>query len=568
MIKTNDKESLRSVSAALKKHLPGDVANDIIIQLAAKDSKRIFDFLDYSLSAKTIPLATYEELKKMLSSFLNVKVEDREIYRTPEEEEIRSKPVDSPRVETIRKYFTDENGKKIETDSHAKFYDQLSKVPYVSEDERGHHHGEGSEIAWPSERDHLFGDPKHPSIAKEQVLNLIKIANIADDNGMYEEADALTTLIPKIKTAQYEGFQQHCIQNTRAFENSVRQKMETKTPHDSWWETLEEYQESLMGNHSDFLSKYASVQTASSSGNFDIEVSNLLLEEITEKMEHGQEPGVAVLSTMEDIKSGRYAENNINKANHIIEAIKKNEKADKEIVEAGIWNNLKRQVGLGWPSTQDLIDKLVGIDTKTIDVIQNHISGGVPLLKRDLIQLISGYASPLYELSVLLNSFMPGLGVKPVPSPDSLPVDPATNGIETKSLESYINRIEYMIRMTTQEVVKKLDKARDENGGKVPNSEQQQNVSQQGSTQQPNQNLQQGQNQGVQQQTINQTGTQGQQQSAPTISPAGQGFIAHLNDKSRGKDRLQEIKDIRGKLSGHKEALDFLNEFIRTHYVK
>jgi len=197
-----------------------------------------------------------------------------------------------------------------------------------------------------------------------------KIAKLADDAdvaGLEEHADALSGLLPKmglLKMAQYEGSQHYWIMNGRAFEKSWREKRKKKhtddssyhgddpdfyrSAHDCWWETLEEYQESLLGDHKEWLQKYAGKrrkkdgkETEEGSGmgpsttmsremqekhremesegespgegivNWLDEQNKrasglVLMEKIAGRMEKGSSPGVAFYQSMEEMISGKY----------------------------------------------------------------------------------------------------------------------------------------------------------------------------------------------------------------------------------------------------------------------
>jgi len=106
------------------------------------------------------------------------------------------------------------------------------------------------------------------------------IADIADEVGCYDEADAIAALLPKIniiRQAQYESGQNYWLLNQRAFERAWRIKREkaglsqaTPTTPDNfrsaqecWFEVLEEYQDALLGNDADMLSKYAATDNPS-----------------------------------------------------------------------------------------------------------------------------------------------------------------------------------------------------------------------------------------------------------------------------------------------------------------
>ena len=110
--------------------------------------------------------------------------------------------------------------------------------------------------------------------AAEAISRLLELADKADEAGLTKHADAIAALLPSMRimrAAQYEGFQNYWVANGRAFEKSYWQKRQKKklsdgepktaedynSAHEAWFDTLEEYQKGLLGNHEDFLSKFA-----------------------------------------------------------------------------------------------------------------------------------------------------------------------------------------------------------------------------------------------------------------------------------------------------------------------
>lgn len=112
----------------------------------------------------------------------------------------------------------------------------------------------------------------------EQVIkDLADVADIADEVGNYDEADAVAKLLSKanmVRLAQYEGGQNYWTLNQRAFERAWRIKREKagltqtapttpdqfKSAQECWLEVLEEYQDALLGNDAEMLSKYAAAE--------------------------------------------------------------------------------------------------------------------------------------------------------------------------------------------------------------------------------------------------------------------------------------------------------------------
>lgn len=118
----------------------------------------------------------------------------------------------------------------------------------------------------------------------EIVSGMLGLADAADAAGTPEVADAIAGVLPSmglLKTAQYEGVQHYHLMNGRAFEKAWKEKRKKKptddsqyhfendgndyykSAHDCWWDVLEEYQDALMGNHEEWLKRYASSEPMS-----------------------------------------------------------------------------------------------------------------------------------------------------------------------------------------------------------------------------------------------------------------------------------------------------------------
>jgi len=102
-----------------------------------------------------------------------------------------------------------------------------------------------------------------PEVIQKLMESLLGMADFADEQGMREEADALSALIADvkmIKAAQYEGFQNYWLANTRAFELAFKnrfesQKEDKKSFHQAWMETLQDYMDSLLGPQTEYIGK-------------------------------------------------------------------------------------------------------------------------------------------------------------------------------------------------------------------------------------------------------------------------------------------------------------------------
>jgi hypothetical protein len=103
-----------------------------------------------------------------------------------------------------------------------------------------------------------------PEVLEKLMQSLLGMADVADEQGLREEADTLSALIPDVKmmkAAQYEGFQNYWIANSRAFELSFKQRLEAqkedkKSYQRAWMETLQDYMDSLLGPQTEFIGKH------------------------------------------------------------------------------------------------------------------------------------------------------------------------------------------------------------------------------------------------------------------------------------------------------------------------
>lgn len=110
------------------------------------------------------------------------------------------------------------------------------------------------------------------------IQAMLDVADVADEIGCYEQADAISGLLSQaklVRTAQYEGPQNYFILNQRAFERAWRIKREKKglsqkapimpedfnSAQECWLDVLSEYQDALLGEDAEMLSKYAAKET-------------------------------------------------------------------------------------------------------------------------------------------------------------------------------------------------------------------------------------------------------------------------------------------------------------------
>lgn len=264
-----------------------------------------------------------------------------------------------------------------------------------------------------------YGEEMLASRVPELATKIAELADLADAEGLMGEADRLSAALPRmglLKLAQYEGVQHYWLQNGRAFEKAWREKRKLKatddtefhgndpeyyrSAHECWWETLEEYQDSLNGNHEEWLSKYAAKkdkkeeEEASMGGDGSATMSKAMQEhhkkmeeqgktpgqgivewlneqnkkaagrelvtKISQKIEEGSSPGVAFYSAMEEMLDGKYCQDILSDISQAIDGVKKaarNEDTLQKAAQVGdflkdMWTGIKGHQGWGGGATQ------------------------------------------------------------------------------------------------------------------------------------------------------------------------------------------------------------------------
>lgn len=151
------------------------------------------------------------------------------------------------------------------------------------------------------------------------IESLLTLADKADEIGEFKKADAISSVLSKsslLKLAQYEGFQQYCILNTRAFQQAWKEKYlkskkadpsgaetdeEKSSAQEAWLDVLAEYQEALLGNQEKFLESYAS----KSNFEHNDKVSRVFMDLVMEKISNSVHPGISILKTLDEMRDGR-----------------------------------------------------------------------------------------------------------------------------------------------------------------------------------------------------------------------------------------------------------------------
>jgi len=246
-------------------------------------------------------------------------------------------------------------------------------------------------------------------LAYQQVVEyLLGLADAADDAGLTKEADAIAAVLPEariLKVAQYEGGTHYWLQNGRAFERAwmLKRRMkprpegipeeDRKSAQDTWFEVLAEYHESLMGDHKEFLSKYAAKEEveramdgaggggsgavmgpgqialhkkvkdkSKDEGETEGEAWSKWLEEhqedhraagiylfkkISAKIGAGEAPGVALYEAIDDMASGREATTFLARMGEAVKQVEAAaEKAGREdlVKNSQFWQGMMQQV--------------------------------------------------------------------------------------------------------------------------------------------------------------------------------------------------------------------------------
>ena len=302
------------------------------------------------------------------------------------------------------------------------------------------------------------------------INSMLEIADLADEAGLLKEADTISGILPAIrtvKTAQYEGFQNYWIANGRAFEMAYKEKRmkgETdpekfRSPQEVWFEVLEEYQNSLLTNQADFISKYAKKDFSI----IDRSASEILLSQIYPKLESGMAPGVAFYESLESLANGKHIDVVSNRVGAslktILEAAKKSnkislvDKTEAVLKEAGWLDDLKRNVvQKTWDSdygnpTTNIVNRILPQRNQIIGELNKLLratSGGTPLSVDQFHKVIGPVAKDITEISnrAKLTRIT---SVPPLPNTDVASsagtLDPTKLGAYIRNLSSFLNHV-------------------------------------------------------------------------------------------------------------------------------
>lgn len=270
---------------------------------------------------------------------------------------------------------------------------------------------------------------------------LLSLADAADEAGLHEEADRIAVVLPAIKslkTAQYEGVHNYWIANGRAFELAWKNKRKTsedpskyRSANDCWWEVLEEYQKSLLGDQKDFIAKYAGRQAVLP----DKASAQLLVSKISKKISQGSSPGVSLYESIEEMASGDHAKMVSYSIKEVLKGIaasakakgneKVAEKADSMLKEAGFWDfmsGLAHPVdwaarAIGGTEIQQLasqIQKQIPMLDQLEQRIESQAAGGGQVNVVDIKQSLQPFLTALFQYNGLAQQA--GVAIPKLPS--------------------------------------------------------------------------------------------------------------------------------------------------------
>lgn len=320
-------------------------------------------------------------------------------------------------------------------------------------------------------------EPMSDEIPYEEMLDsILEVADLADDAGLLQASDRLACIMPAIRTiklAQYEGFQNYWVANGRAFEMAYKQKRsngktnpeEFRSPHEVWWEILDEYQSGLLTNHGDFIAKYA----GRDSNKANNAASQILMQQVSKRVEAGSSPGVAVYEAIDELSTGKHVKI---VADSVSEALKGVATAARDgghqLVEekasslaaktAGWFGNLIRKLpgfqDYGNPTTS-YVTKIEGWKARLIADLNNLSKAAAtnPVNVQDFYKVIAPIYPAIAEFAdraKLVNI----RGVPALPDPENVinagQVDPAKLG-------EFSNQVQSVLQFVSPDMAQKID---------------------------------------------------------------------------------------------------------------
>ena len=333
--------------------------------------------------------------------------------------------------------------------------------------------------------------------------SLLDVADMADEAGLYDEADKVASILSAVKTvkvAQYEGFQNYWIANGRAFELAYRDKRakgkgndvsKFRSPHEVWFEILDEYQNSLLSNQSDFIAKYAKRDVSV----LDRAASTILMEKMAAKINEGSAPGVAFYESINELGQGAHLVHVATKLDETLQSILNaakehgNEKLQTRVAsllkEAQWMDRLKRWfMRKFWDqnhgkSTEMLAGQLEGSLDQVIaqldalnSKVQASATAGTPTYINEFYDIVGPIENELsqYAATLKLVGFR---GTATLPHPNMVAGGPEKDQIDPPKLNQYIVYLKSFRKYISPDVGKKIDETLMQRGmTKGPQSDQ------------------------------------------------------------------------------------------------
>lgn len=309
------------------------------------------------------------------------------------------------------------------------------------------------------------------------VASMLDLADMADEAGLLEASDKLAAVLPamrSVKVAQYEGFQNYWIANGRAFEMAYKQKRskgktdpkDFRSPHEVWFEILEEYQKSLLTNQADFISKYANKNFEQT----DKASSAILMSRISSRMQAGASPGVALYESIDELAGGQHFR--LVGAN-VFGAL---EKIEKDAVEAGHvaiadkagtvkktaanwFGKLLRYLGFNYGNPTTSIPKVLtdGVKRKLVNDLGSlyYRSQSTPTPVSELYRTIGQYYDLITEFSDRAR-YVKRKGIPTLQEPESV-AGPDGN-IDPNKMAGFVNNIQSALAYIHPDVAERIDK--------------------------------------------------------------------------------------------------------------
>lgn len=305
------------------------------------------------------------------------------------------------------------------------------------------------------------------------VASMLELSDMADEAGMLKSSDRLASILPALRTvkvAQYEGFQNYWIANGRAFEMAYKQKRKKgkndvadyRSPHQVWFEILDEYQKSLLTNQADFISRYAGKTFEQT----DKSASELLMKCINARMESGESPGVAVYAAIDDMGKGRHFRmvgadvfdtlSEIESSGN--EKMAEKAKAITKIAE-GWFGKMMRFLGFNYGNPTTSIPKVLTqpVKNKLVkDISQLYFRAkGTPTSIAELHRAVG----PYYDLVTEFVNRAKYVKRKSMPELMDINSVAGKNGmIDAKRLGQFINSIQSVLPYIQEEYAQRIDK--------------------------------------------------------------------------------------------------------------